>query len=123
MTRSASARLLGAAIVVAGATVCNTPAYAATIYHYDASLGTLPEAQGFLRDANLAPDNGLPFTPFVTTDDFHLYRLEVGGGLGALFIDGVLFGSTAMGGNARPDVPNEVGFGDVTGAGVSETEL
>jgi hypothetical protein len=87
------------------------------------SVGIAATGIAINTDANLAPDNGLPFTPFDTTDGFHLYRLEVGGGLGALFIDGVLFGSTAMGGNARPDVPNEVGFGDVTGAGVSETEL
>jgi hypothetical protein len=76
-------------------------------------------------DSNEAPNNGVPFTPFNTTDGFHVYRLTIGQGVGSLFIDGVLFASTPLGSNAflGPNDINRVAFGDFSGVGVSESEL
>lgn len=76
-------------------------------------------------DENFNPNNGVRFTPFNTTDGFHLYRLTIGQGVGSLFIDGTLFASTplALAPGRDPGNFNGVYFGDGSGVGVSESEL
>ena len=76
-------------------------------------------------DENFNPNNGVRFTPFNSTDGFHLYRLTIGQGVGSLFIDGTLFASTplALAPGRAPGVFNRVDFGDASGVGVSESEL
>jgi len=74
-------------------------------------------------DAGFAPDNGVPFTSFNTTDTFHTYHLLIANGVVSLFIDGTLFATTPVGGAVIPSEANYVRFGDATGLGVSEIEL
>jgi hypothetical protein len=75
------------------------------------------------NDGAFNPSNGVPFKAFNTTDAFHLYRFEIQNGSGTLFIDGNLFATLPVGEASRPDQPNDVEFGDNTGAGASQTEM
>ena len=77
-------------------------------------------------DGNFSPDNGVPRTPFNTTDTFHMYRLVIDDGLGV--IDGTQFAPTPLGGTTGNDLTdpfywNSVNFRDGSGDGASETEL
>lgn len=74
-------------------------------------------------DLGFSPTNGVPFTPFDSTDAIHTYRLLIDSGVGSLFIDGTLFASTPLGGAVNPGAANRVLFGDLSGAGASETDL
>jgi|GEM_PF-4405174 len=74
-------------------------------------------------DLGFSPTNGVPFTAFDTTNAFHTYRLLIDSGVGSLFIDGNLFASTPLGGAVNPGAANRVLFGDLSGAGASETDL
>jgi hypothetical protein len=61
-----------------------------------------------------AVGQGIPFTPFNSTDGFHDYQVVIRGGEASLFIDGKSFGSTAF----IPGEPlgPEFGFGNLAGA-------
>jgi hypothetical protein len=77
-------------------------------------------------DLGFNAQNGVTFTPFNTTDSFHLYRLVIDNGMGNLFIDGNFFAATPLGPplvDVAPFIANRVLFGDASGLGVSETEL
>lgn len=76
-------------------------------------------------DANYNPNNGVPFTPFNSTNGYHLYRLVTGQGLGSLYIDNILFASTALGPpvDVDPLHHSRVYFADGSGVGISESEL
>ena len=74
-------------------------------------------------DGNLVVGQGVPFTSFDSTDSFHHYQLVIDSGTGALFIDNVLFASTAVGASGVYPIPNKVSFGEASGLGVSEAEL
>lgn len=191
-----------------------TAAYASSLYSYDASLGTLPEAQGFDRVESGSPpvptvgggilhqfpgavpsvqawqNNSIPLdfttTPYflevdlhvissnfvppnrvgyylevsdsarrdfavgisndlirLTThanfeagtktvsaafnprDGFHTYWLVIDAGMGTLYVDGTALLALPIDPSVRPEpeVANRVIFGDLSGLGVSETEL
>lgn len=66
--------------------------------------------------------NDFAVTPFNTTGGFHDYRVSIVGGKGSLFIDGNLIDTLSLG-PAIFGSQNGVAFGDVSGRGISETEL
>jgi hypothetical protein len=81
----------------------------------------------FLTTDQGTPTNGIPLTPFNTTSGFHNYKLQVSSGVGKLFIDSRLVGSTPIGTSNLPgfaiNPPNTVWFGDGTYGGNSQIEL
>lgn len=67
--------------------------------------------------------NGVRFTPFNTTDDFHTYRLVVSDQMGRLFIDEVEFAATPIGQGGMASQTNQLWFGDSNWNGRSDTHL
>lgn len=61
--------------------------------------------------------------PFDTTDDLHIYRLEIGNGSGQVFIDGSGAGSLVVGPVASEQTANQMWFGDGTNFASGQTEL
>jgi len=74
-------------------------------------------------DANGAVTNGVPFTPFTTTNGFNTYTLTVASGVGTLSINGTPIGTTPVGAAVFANTANLVYFGDGTTDGSSQTEL
>lgn len=70
-----------------------------------------------------SPTNGVPFTAFDTTDAFHTYRVVVAQGVGSVYIDNTLYGTTPIGAAIGTSFANRVFFGDGTREGDSQTEL
>lgn len=61
--------------------------------------------------------------PFDTTDDFHVYRLEISGGTGYVIIDGSGAGNLEFGSTAPEQIANQVWFGDDSNFASGQTEL
>ncbi len=66
--------------------------------------------------------NDFAVTPFNTTNGFHDYRVSIAGGKGSLFIDGNLIETLSLG-TADFTSQNAAAFGDISGRGISETEI
>ncbi len=69
----------------------------------------------------LGPDANL--LPFVTTDQFHVYRLQIANGIGTLLVDGKPFTSAPAGPPGAAYYTNQISFGDLSGVGASEVDL
>ncbi|KKM20360.1 hypothetical protein LCGC14_1646260 [marine sediment metagenome] len=61
--------------------------------------------------------------PFDTTDDFHVYRLQISGGTGYVIIDGSGAGNLVFGSAASEQTVDHVWFGDDSNLASGQTEL
>jgi len=66
--------------------------------------------------------HSIPSVFMDTTDDFHVYKLVISGGIATLFVDSIEVGSLGTG-SANSFFANLLHFGDATAYGDSETDL
>ena len=87
------------------------------------TLGISSSGVTLNTDRYLFPSNGIPLVAFNTTGAFHHYAAVAQSGTIALFIDGVLRGSTSVGDSLFPGSSRCVYFGDGTNAAGSQMEI
>ena len=74
-------------------------------------------------DAHLLRANGIPFTAFNTTNDFHRYVVTAFADSAVLTIDGARIGAVSIAAAALGSGATDVYFGDGSGAGASEVQI
>lgn len=93
-----------------------------SVQHYF-GIGVSSAGLRVTQDNEFKDVTSTAFIPFITTDDFHIYRFTVAGGVGTLSVDGQDLASLSMGTLLHTD-PNFVAFGDGwSWGGTSQTEL